>query len=177
MTACTACPAGKKSAAGANGCGACEEGKFSAAGSAGCGACTPGKYAGTGANSCTSCAPGTLAPHPGQKSARSAQPESTHLLAQRLVHHVRQVRIWTRQALAVVTRLLLAHSLEVVPLRTLAALRVLTQRTEQVRALLAKQEPSQHNALRHALIAGLDRALGLVLPLVRYALLARMVAW
>jgi len=83
-----------------------------------------------------------LAPHPGQKSARSAQPESTLLLVQRLAHHVRQVRIWTRQALAVVTRLLLAHSLEVVPPRTLAALRVLTQRTEQVRALFAKQEPS-----------------------------------
>ena len=56
---CTACPAGKYSAAGASSCSTCSAGTYSAAGSSTCSSCAAGQYSSAGASSCSNCSAGT----------------------------------------------------------------------------------------------------------------------
>ena len=59
---CTACPAGKYSAAGSSNCSTCAAGTYSAAGSSSCSNCAAGTYSTGGAASCTTCTAGYYCP-------------------------------------------------------------------------------------------------------------------
>ena len=57
-SSCTSCPAGKYSSAGASGCTSCSAGTYSSSGASSCSDCPAGKYSSAGASGCTSCSIG-----------------------------------------------------------------------------------------------------------------------